>query len=92
MQVTFLYKLVAGACPKSYGTNVARLAGIPDKIVDRASEFAKMLEHRSIVQQAMRDKAKTGVDNRIQKLAQVMKDGPTASGLQDLQKLLLTAC
>jgi DNA mismatch repair protein MSH6 len=26
-EVTFLYKLTAGACPKSYGVNVARLAG-----------------------------------------------------------------
>lgn len=26
-EVTFLYKLTLGACPKSYGVNVARLAG-----------------------------------------------------------------
>ena len=26
-EVTFLYRLTAGACPKSYGVNVARLAG-----------------------------------------------------------------
>lgn len=26
-EVTFLYKLSFGACPKSYGVNVARLAG-----------------------------------------------------------------
>lgn len=26
-EVTFLYKLTPGACPKSYGVNVARLAG-----------------------------------------------------------------
>ena len=26
-EVTFLYKLTQGACPKSYGVNVARLAG-----------------------------------------------------------------
>lgn len=27
-EVTFLYKLMPGACPKSYGINVARLAGL----------------------------------------------------------------
>jgi len=27
-EVTFLYRLSAGACPKSYGVNVARLAGM----------------------------------------------------------------
>lgn len=26
-EVTFLYKVMPGACPKSYGVNVARLAG-----------------------------------------------------------------
>lgn len=26
-EVTFLYRLRPGACPKSYGVNVARLAG-----------------------------------------------------------------
>ena len=26
-EVTFLYRLSPGACPKSYGVNVARLAG-----------------------------------------------------------------
>lgn len=26
-EVTFLYRLTPGACPKSYGVNVARLAG-----------------------------------------------------------------
>ena len=27
--ITFLYKFVGGACPKSYGFNAARLAGVP---------------------------------------------------------------
>lgn len=26
-EVTFLYRLTPGACPKSYGVNIARLAG-----------------------------------------------------------------
>lgn len=30
--ITFLYKFVHGACPKSYGFNAARLAGIPDEV------------------------------------------------------------
>ena len=42
--MTFLYKLAAGACPKSYGTNVARLAGIPGPVVERAAEFAARIE------------------------------------------------
>lgn len=30
--VIFLYKISEGICPKSYGMNVARLAGIPDSV------------------------------------------------------------
>ncbi|XBH92070.1 hypothetical protein VPH35_083283 [Triticum aestivum] len=37
-EVTFLYRLTAGSCPKSYGVNVARLAGIPASVLQRANE------------------------------------------------------
>lgn len=30
--ITFLYKFIPGACPKSYGFNAARLAMLPDKV------------------------------------------------------------
>ena len=41
--VTFLYKLARGACPASHGTHVARLAGMPAAVVDRAASFAARL-------------------------------------------------
>lgn len=47
LQVTFLYQLVNGACPKSYGTACARLAGMPDAILDRAEALAAKLEQRT---------------------------------------------
>ncbi|KAF9427910.1 DNA mismatch repair protein msh6 [Podila epigama] len=43
-EVTFLYKLVDGVCEKSYGMNVAHMAGVPRKIVDRAEEMAHAFE------------------------------------------------
>lgn len=36
--VTFLYKYSAGSCPKSYGFNAAKLAGMPKSIIKRAHE------------------------------------------------------
>ena len=30
--ITFLYKFVEGACPKSYGFNAAKLAGLPREV------------------------------------------------------------
>ena len=44
--VTFLYKFVEGACPKSYGFNVARLAGLPNEIIRVARNKSMMLESR----------------------------------------------
>ncbi|KAJ3017889.1 DNA mismatch repair protein msh6 [Thoreauomyces humboldtii] len=39
-EVTFLYKLTDGCCPKSYGMNCAAMAGIAPEIVDRAETIA----------------------------------------------------
>lgn len=42
--VTLLYKLSKGRCPKSFGFNAAKLAGLPAKIVARARELSKQVE------------------------------------------------
>ncbi|MCX5683677.1 MAG: DNA mismatch repair protein MutS [Planctomycetota bacterium] len=43
-QVVFLHKIVAGGTDKSYGVHVARLAGVPKEVVDRAREILTQLE------------------------------------------------
>lgn len=45
--VTFLYKFSAGACPKSYGFNAARLAGVPAFITRVGRTKAAELERES---------------------------------------------
>ncbi|XP_030375473.1 probable DNA mismatch repair protein Msh6 [Scaptodrosophila lebanonensis] len=42
--VTFLYKYTAGSCPKSYGFNAAKLAGMPQKLIKRAYGLSKRVE------------------------------------------------
>ena len=42
--VIFLRKIVPGAADDSFGIEVARLAGIPDKVVSRARQILKELE------------------------------------------------
>ncbi len=42
--ITFLHKIVEGAADKSYGIHVARLAGIPLTVVERAEVILKTLE------------------------------------------------
>ncbi len=43
-QITFLRKIVPGAADKSYGIHVARLAGLPQPVIDRAGEILRNLE------------------------------------------------
>ncbi|MEI6516763.1 MAG: DNA mismatch repair protein MutS [bacterium] len=43
-QVVFLRKIVPGAADKSYGIQVARLAGLPAEVIDRAKEILTNLE------------------------------------------------
>jgi DNA mismatch repair protein MutS len=43
-QIAFLRKIVPGAADKSYGIQVARLAGLPAQVIDRAHEILTNLE------------------------------------------------
>ncbi len=43
-QITFLRKIVPGSADKSYGIHVARLAGLPDQVLNRANEILRNLE------------------------------------------------
>jgi len=43
-EVVFLRRIVAGGADKSYGIQVARLAGLPMQVVDRAKEILRNLE------------------------------------------------
>ena len=43
-QITFLRKIVPGSADKSYGIHVARLAGLPATVLDRANEILRNLE------------------------------------------------
>ncbi|CAL8470971.1 g10513 [Coccomyxa elongata] len=63
-QVTFLYQLQEGACPKSYGTACARLAGMPDAILDRAEALAAQLESSSNLAQSSAAARQPGSDRR----------------------------
>ncbi|MCZ6793497.1 MAG: DNA mismatch repair protein MutS [Planctomycetota bacterium] len=46
--IIFLRKIVEGGADKSYGIHVARLAGIPHDVVERAKEILANLENQSL--------------------------------------------
>ena len=51
-EVTFLYKLSAGSSPRSYGINVARLAGLPAAVIELALKQSRAFEDRMLTAQA----------------------------------------
>jgi DNA mismatch repair protein MutS len=47
-QIVFLRQIVEGATDKSYGIQVARLAGVPKTVLDRAKEILSNLEESEL--------------------------------------------
>lgn len=47
--IVFLRKIIKGGADKSYGIQVARLAGVPDKVLKRAQEIVNELTENDIV-------------------------------------------
>ena len=46
--IVFLHQLAPGAAPQSYGIQVAKLAGVPQEVIDRAQEVLENLEAGSL--------------------------------------------
>lgn len=47
-EVIFLHKITPGSADKSYGIHVARLAGVPVEVLDRANEVLSELENHPL--------------------------------------------
>jgi DNA mismatch repair protein MutS len=54
-EIIFLHKIVEGGTNRSYGIQVARLAGIPDKVIKRAKKVLSNIEHTGHVLGAKED-------------------------------------
>ena len=77
-RVTFLYKIRDGSADRSYGINVARLAGLPETVLERARGLQKELESKKrIVQQSYQ-------------LVEMKKEDPVASEICSTLKAVNT--
>ena len=47
-QLVFLHQVTSGAADKSWGVHVARLAGVPDAVIDRARDLLLAYETRGV--------------------------------------------
>lgn len=48
--IVFLRKIIKGGADKSYGIQVAKLAGVPDIVIDRAKELVEQLSDNDIME------------------------------------------
>lgn len=52
--IVFLRKIIKGGADKSYGIQVAKLAGVPDMVIDRAKEIVEQLSDNDITEKVQR--------------------------------------
>ena len=48
--IVFLRKIIRGGADRSYGIQVAKLAGVPDMVIDRAKEIVEQLTDNDIIE------------------------------------------
>jgi DNA mismatch repair protein MutS len=58
-EIIFLRKIIPGGCDDSYGIQVARLAGIPKEVLERAKKILAELEQAEVSYQDITKPAKT---------------------------------
>ncbi len=91
-QIVWLRKLVPGGTDKSYGIQVARMAGVPMEVVERAKEVLKGLERGSAG--ATKDIVGSGepqVESRKQKIQMTLFEAEKHPILEELENLDLSA-
>ena len=69
--IVFLRKIVNGGADKSYGIQVAKLAGLPDSVIDRAKDILNELLANDISEIAKSITVETGTKKKKQHLDEV---------------------
>ena len=62
--IIFLRKIIRGGADKSYGIQVARLAGVPDSVIDRAKEISSWLEETDVTDKAKNLQVRTSANKK----------------------------
>ncbi|MBE5883328.1 MAG: DNA mismatch repair protein MutS [Lachnospiraceae bacterium] len=68
--IVFLRKIVKGGADKSYGIQVAKLAGVPDMVIDRAKEIVEQLTDNDIIEKVQSIAVDTKGDVKTKKQQQ----------------------
>jgi len=65
--IVFLRKIIKGGADKSYGIQVAKLAGVPDMVIDRAKEIVEQLSDNDITEKVQSISVDTDAPAKKQK-------------------------
>ncbi|MBW8362505.1 MAG: DNA mismatch repair protein MutS [Kaistella sp.] len=79
--IIFMRKLLPGGSEHSFGIHVAKLAGMPSKVVNRANEVLKTLE-KSRTQSGSKDKTKAITEENLQ-LSFFQLDDPVLENIRE---------
>ena len=63
--IVFLRKIIKGGADRSYGIQVARLAGVPDTVLERASEIAAELSDNDITEKIQKMSGPSKTDKNV---------------------------
>ncbi len=72
--IVFLRKIVQGGADKSYGIQVAKLAGVPDSVIERAKDLVEQLSDADISYRAREISVETGGKKQKKRLDPVELD------------------
>ncbi|MDV0446462.1 DNA mismatch repair protein MutS [Methanosarcinaceae archaeon Ag5] len=85
--LVFLRKIIPGATDKSYGIHVAKLAGVPDKVIERSSEILRDLENESMIE-AESEGGGDGKKKRSARYTQLLLVDPSADSERVVEKIV----
>jgi DNA mismatch repair protein MutS len=81
-KIIFLRKLIEGGSNHSFGIHVAKMAGMPNEMIDRANQVLKQLEN-SHVGSSSAKKVKTEIDVDDMQLSFFQLDDPVLEQIKD---------
>nr|WP_307774652.1 DNA mismatch repair protein MutS [uncultured Cetobacterium sp.] len=90
-EITFLREIVRGGADKSYGIEVARLAGLPKEILDRAKEMLKVLEDRKMIVERKVKKEQLALFGNLNEeiVEEVIEEKPKVIELESEEKIAI---
>jgi DNA mismatch repair protein MutS len=80
-RIVFMHQISPGGCDDSYGVDVARLAGLPRKVVTRARQVLRLLESGKF------NRSELGRNLYVERVQPTLFDAPPSEIEEEIKKL-----